>query len=368
MITARLRVGIQQRVLPFYRGAFFDTLAADPDLEVMVFAGSPRPGEDLGKRAELSTAALFPARNIHLFSNRFYLCLQSNWEAWLQAFDPEILILEANPRYLHLPAAIRWMHQRRRPVIGWGLGAPAAANKLITGRKRAWLRQFDTLVAYSQAGKEQYAALGFPADRIIVAPNAATRRPEKSLPNREPGTGSSKVNVLFVGRLQERKNVDMLIRACGTLPEELQPGLVIVGEGETRHSLERLAADVYPRTVFTGALYGDDLDAEYNRSDLFVLPGTGGLAVQQAMAHALPVIVAEADGTQQDLVQQGNGWRITPGDEDNLQQVLLQALRNPIILRQMGEESFRIVQHEVNIEVMAGRFKDAIALARKVIQ
>jgi len=171
-----------------------------------------------------------------------------------------------------------------------------------------------------------------------------------------------------VGRLQDRKNVDMLIRSCASLPEAIQPQLVIVGEGETRQSLEMLAAEVYPRARFTGALYGIDLDAEYNQADLFVLPGTGGLAVQQAMAHALPVIVAEADGTQQDLVQQGNGWRITPGDEDNLQKVLLQALRNPITLRQMGEESFRIVQQEVNIEVMAGRFKDAIALARKVIQ
>ena len=368
MRTSKLRVGIQQRVLPFYRGAFFDTMATDPDLEVMVFAGSPRPGENLGKQAELSTAGLFFARNVHLFSHRFYLCLQSNWKTWLQAFDPEILILEANPRYLHLPAAIRWMHQRRRPVIGWGLGTPATMNQFIADRKRVWLRQFDTLIAYSQAGKEQYAAFGFPADRIMVAPNAATHKPEYLSPQRKPVTDPAGLTVLFVGRLQDRKNVDMLIRACASLPEAIQPQLVIVGEGEIRQSLEMLAAEVYPRARFTGALYGIDLDAEYNQADLFVLPGTGGLAVQQAMAHALPVIVAEADGTQQDLVQQGNGWSITPGDEDNLQQVLLQALRNPIILRQMGEESFRKVQQEVNIEVMTGRFKDAIALARKVIQ
>lgn len=368
MRTPKLRVGIQQRVLPFYRGTFFDTLASNPDLEVMIFAGSPRAGENLGKKAELYTAGYYPARNIHLFSNRFYLCLQSNWKAWLQSYDPEILILEANPRYLHLPAAIRWMHQRRRPIIGWGLGAPESKNHLIAGRKRAWLRQFDVLIAYSQAGREQYAALGFPADRIVVAPNAATPRLEKVPLQREPVTEPSSLNVLFVGRLQERKNVDLLIRACAALPEAIQPGLIIVGDGEARQSLEKLAAEVYPRTRFTGALYGDSLVDEYNRSDLFVLPGTGGLAVQQAMAHALPVIVAEADGTQQDLVRQDNGWMVTPGDLNHMQQVLQQALRDPIALRQMGEESFRIVQQDVNIEVMSNRFKDAIALALKVSQ
>ena len=45
-----------------------------------------------------------------------------------------------------------------------------------------------------------------------------------------------------------------------------------------------------------------------------MLPGTGGLAVQQAMAHGLPVIVAQGDGTQDDLVRPENGWQIPPDD------------------------------------------------------
>lgn len=368
MKTSRLRIGIQQRVLPFYRGTFFDTLAAEPDLEVMVFAGSPRPDENLGKPAVLNTAGYFPACNIHLFRNRFYLCLQSNMNTWLKSFDPEVLILEANPRYLHLPAAIRWMHQRSRPVIGWGLGSPPASQKFLQNRKGAWLRQFDALISYSQAGNAQYAALGFPSDRIIVAPNAATHKPAGAPPQRLPLTNPARVKVLFVGRLQERKHVDLLVRACAALPEGILPELVITGDGEARPALEQLANKVYPRTRFTGALYGNDLDEIYNQADLFVLPGTGGLAVQQAMAHALPVIVAEADGTQQDLVRKGNGWIVPPGNVQSLQRVLQIAMSSAANLRLMGNESFRIVQEEVNIEVMVGRFKQAIALAREAVR
>ena len=43
--------------------------------------------------------------------------------------------------------------------------------------------------------------------------------------------------------------------------------------------------------------------AHFAGADLFVLPGTGGLAVQEAMSYALPVIVAKGDGTQEDLVR-----------------------------------------------------------------
>ena len=37
-------------------------------------------------------------------------------------------------------------------------------------------------------------------------------------------------------------------------------------------------------------------------SNIFVLPGTGGLAINEAMAYGLPVICSEADGTEKDLV------------------------------------------------------------------
>jgi glycosyltransferase involved in cell wall biosynthesis len=123
---------------------------------------------------------------------------------------------------------------------------------------------------------------------------------------------------------------------------------------------QTLARQVYPRAQFPGAQYGLDLELYFARADLFVLPGTGGLAVQEAMAHALPVVVAEGDGTQDDLVQPGNGWRIRPGDVQALTQILHQALSDPVRLRQMGRESYRIVSDEASIERMVEVFVQAL--------
>jgi glycosyltransferase involved in cell wall biosynthesis len=359
MTSIPARIGLQQRVLPAYRAPLFDALAAAAEGGLSVFAGQPQPQESI-QSGILHSAQFFPARNMHLLGGRFYLCYQVGLIKWLQSWQPDVLIVEANPRYLRTPAAVRWMHARRRPVIGWGLGAPAASDSCSNARRR-FLGQFDAMLTYSRQGAAEYAAVGFPAGRIFVAPNAAAARPTHTLPERSPHFDPAGSVVLFVGRLQDRKRVDYLLRACAALPESIpRPQLWIVGDGPVRAALESLAARVYPQARFFGARHDTELADLFTRADLFVLPGTGGLAVQQAMSFGLPVMVAEADGTQTDLVRSTNGWVLPPGDLPALTQQLAHALSDPARLRQMGASSYQIVSSEINLEHMVEVFGKAI--------
>ncbi len=354
------RLGLQQRVLPNYRVEFFDALAEACHGGLAVFAGMPRPVEGITS-GTLRTAQQFTAKNVHLFSGPLYLCYQRGLVGWLEAWDPDALIVEANPRYLATTAAVKWMHERGRRVVGWGLGAPPIAGPLKGVRERrrkVVLCHFDALIAYSHRGAEEYAQLGYPRERIFVAPNAAARRPTEHIsPKAETGERTS---LLFVGRLQRRKRVDALLRACAALPEP-QPRLVIVGDGPERQALQALAETTCPQAEFVGARHGEQLKPYFAQADLFVLPGTGGLAIQEAMANGLPVIVAQGDGTQDDLVRAGNGWQIPPEDDRALQETLRGALSDLRRLRRMGEESYRIVRDEINIENMVDVF---VAAAR----
>jgi glycosyltransferase involved in cell wall biosynthesis len=349
------RLGLQQRVLPGYRAAFFDHLASRCDGGLGVFAGEPRANEAITTTHSLSSAKFKPARNIHLLGGKFYLCFQSGIQAWLSEWDPSALILEANARYPLSRGAMTWMRRKGRPVLGWGLGAPGRSSF-----RDGFLKSFDALIAYSNQGAEEYESIGFAAERIFVAPNAVTG-PPLPLPVRE-ADGSDRMTILFVGRLQERKRVDLLLRACGRL--DPKPALWIVGDGPARTALEREALSSYPSAEFMGALQGEALEAMFRLADLFVLPGTGGLAVQQAMAHGLPVIVAEADGSQRDLVKEHNGWMVPPGDLEALALALEEALRDPVRLREMGAASHRIVSERVNIEIMAEVFLTALQAVR----
>jgi glycosyltransferase involved in cell wall biosynthesis len=367
------RLALQQRVLPNYRAPFFDLLASACEGGMSLFTGLPRPVEGIATTDELQVADYHPGKNFHLFRGHFYLCYQLGLSTWLNEWNPDALIVEANPRYLSTPAAIKWMHRRDRPVIGWGLGAPRFDSVALSAKGRgvgarvwsSFVNQFDAMIAYSQRGADEYAALGFPCEKIFVAHNSVSPPPSFPLPPRpstfNPSSSSGQVvkpYIIFVGRLQARKRADSLLKACAQL--ESKPRLVIIGDGPERDNLKALALQIYPSAEFIGARHGAELKPYFAEADLFVLPGTGGLAIQEAMSYGLPVVVAQGDGTQDDLVRKENGWQIPPNDFDALLSTMKDALSDVARLRRMGAESYRIVKEEINIEKMVETFVTAL--------
>jgi glycosyltransferase involved in cell wall biosynthesis len=356
------KLALQQRVLTAYRAAFFEALAKACKGGLSVCAGLPRLEESITTTDQIHFADFTPIENIHLFKGAFYFCYQRGLTAWLEKCSPDALIVEANPRYLSTAAAVLWMKGRHRPVLGWGLGAAPLSGPLSGLRKSrrfSFLNRFDALLTYSRRGADEYAAMGFSADRIFVAPNAAAARPTQPMPSRPAGY-IGKPKVLFVGRLQARKRVDLLLHACASLPTPLQPRLTIVGDGPERNTLEKLAKRIYPSAEFPGAKHGAKLAADFSAADLFVLPGTGGLAVQEAMSHGLPIIMGQGDGTNDALVRPENGWQIPQDNLGALTETLRVALADIARLRIMGAESYRIVAQEVNLEKMVDVFIEAV--------
>ena len=352
------RVALQQRVLPSYRKLFLDRLAqACPD-GLSVFAGPPRKAEAIETTIDLQSANYESARNVHLLWGRYYLCLQLNLMAWLKRWDPAILILEANARYPFNRLAIQWMVRRGRPVLGWGLGAPKPTG-FFSSYRRQWrnryLAGFDGLIAYSTQGADQYRQTGIAAHKIHVALNAVS--PPPSNPPIRTKTADP-LRLLFVGRLQKRKRLDLLMRACATI--DAPPQLWIVGDGPYSSKLKEIAGRIYPDTKFFGAIHGEDLKPIYSQADLFVLPGTGGLALQQAMANGLAVLAADGDGTQRDLIGKENGWLVKPDDIHDLRKTLVEALSDRGRLVTFGKASYQIVLQRANSDVMAREFVRAI--------
>jgi glycosyltransferase involved in cell wall biosynthesis len=354
----RGKLALQQRVLPSYRVPFFDLLASHCENGMTLFAGQAR-SEEMIVSGSTQLAVYIEAKNTHLLNGKFYLCYQKNFINWLEESNPDALIVEANPRYLSTPAAVKWMHKRGRKVIGWGLGFPSPnlGEGLGVRVRSKFINQFDGMIAYSQRGADEYAQLGFPREKIFVAHNSVSPAPNFAIPTR-PLTFNLRPSLLFVGRLQTRKRIDSLIRACAEI--ESKSRLIIVGDGPERENLESLAKEIYPSTEFIGAKHGLELKPYFEGADLFVLPGTGGLAVQEAMSYGLPVIVAKGDGTQDDLVREKNGWQIEPENYEALVSTMKVALSDVKRLREMGSESFRIVSEEINIQKMAEVFVHAL--------
>ena len=366
------KLAVLQRVFPTYRVPFFDGLAAACPAGMELFAGEPRAREGIHTHADGVRPYVRRARNLHIASGALYSCWQRGVTAWLREFSPDVLIVEANPRLLSSFAGIRLMRSWGRPVIGWGLGVLdwTAARWVVTGRAwalRRFYRRFDALIAYSSKGADDYRALGFPAARIFVAPNAvsgAEAQRVRWLIAENPALIAEwkaalgltdKPVVLFVGRLVPEKRVSDLIEACALLRDGCE--LLVVGDGPALPGLESLATRLLPQTRFLGHRTGEELGLCFAGADLFVLPGSGGLAVQEAMAYGKPVVVASADGTQSDLVREGrNGFHVPAGDLAALTRTIEACIGDRSLLETMGRESWRIASEEHSLDAMVRTF------------
>ena len=360
------RAGIQQRVLPMYRAPFFDSLARALPGRLSVFAGAPRPREAIPQADSLKIARWIRAGNHYLGRGVFSAIWQSGWREWLAAENPEVVVFEAHPRILSNRSILRWMRDRGRPVIGWSLGPVRNGNDVL-GLIRSFYRQFSALVVYSQSASLAFQQLGLPAEKIFVAPNSVESACAEALLGAPRGREAARVAlgldarpvVLSVGRLVPQKRVDALLRVCSQMHESCQ--LLIVGDGPDRSRLESLAAEICPAARFTGDLRGEELGKCFLAADLFVMPGTGGLALQEAMLYGKPVAAAEADGSQRDLIREGvNGWMLPSGDEKALLRIIRDALGDPRRLETMGAASRRIVREMATIDRMVDGFLSAM--------
>jgi glycosyltransferase involved in cell wall biosynthesis len=363
------RAGIQQRVLPAYRAPFFDSLARALPGELSIFAGAPRPGEAIPQAESLQAAKWVKAGNRYLGRGKLSAIWQSGWREWLADADPELMVFEAHPRLLTNRAMLNWMRTRNRPAIGWSLG-PVREGRDVLGYLRSFYRQFSALVVYSQNASQGFQKLGIPAERIFVAPNSVDATFADALLSAANARQQARTElgldrrpvILSVGRLVPQKRVDALLRVGARLGQACQ--VLIVGDGPDRARLENLAREIFPAARFTGDLRGEALGKCFLAADFFVMPGTGGLALQEAMLYGKPVAAAEADGSQRDLIREGkNGWLLPSGDDEALLRVIREALGDLHRLEEMGAASRRIVRETATLEKMVDGFLRAMRYA-----
>jgi phosphatidylinositol alpha 1,6-mannosyltransferase len=154
--------------------------------------------------------------------------------------------------------------------------------------------------------------------------------------------------VLFVGRLDQEKRVDELIRAFAALPAGLPGQLEIVGDGGRREEWTALVdeLDLAHRVRFRGFVTEEELLEAYARAAVFCMPSVAelqSLATLEAMAAGTPVIAADAMALPH-LVRPGrNGWLYQPGEVPELTARLAALLGDAGLRRRMGAASREIV-------------------------
>jgi glycosyltransferase involved in cell wall biosynthesis len=200
----------------------------------------------------------------------------------------------------------------------------------------------DGVVVSSSGGVDYLKALGFPGERVFLAPTAVDNnwwseqaakvdRNAARAAWRIPAEGTV---VLFCAKLQRWKGPMDLLEAFAqaNVPNSY---LAFAGDGPERLNLERRATELglTDRVRFLGFLNQSQLPSAYCAADLLVLPSLFepfGLVVNEAMLCGLPVAVSDRVGARFDLVRPGeNGYVFPAGDVEALAAILRQFLPDP---------------------------------------
>jgi glycogen synthase len=213
-------------------------------------------------------------------------------------------------------------------------------------------------------------------ERTHVVPNGVDTglfRPRPRTEARaELGLGPEPL-LLVVGRLNREKGTHHAIRVLAQLRESgtSDVRLVVVGDGEERDALERLARDlgVGANVTFAGAKPRASVAAYLAAADVFLFPTereeAAPLIVPQAMACSAAVVASDIGGIPEVIEKAGeSGVLVPPGDVPALSAAASRLLEDEALRRRLGEGARRRMLAEYTLERMVERTLAVYELAR----
>jgi phosphatidylinositol alpha-mannosyltransferase len=174
-----------------------------------------------------------------------------------------------------------------------------------------------------------------------------------------------KVNLLFAGRLDARKNVLGMLEVYARLKaNHPDTRLIIVGDGPQRADAHAFCENRNLRdVVFEGIVAADDLPKYYNSCDIFCAPTirreSFGVVLVEAMACGKPTTGYRNRGYHS--VVEGSplsSFLAEPMDVSGLYRVLEELILDETLRRRMGEEGLKLVREKYSWKIVSGQLLD----------
>jgi glycosyltransferase involved in cell wall biosynthesis len=242
-------------------------------------------------------------------------------------------------------------------------------------RRRPWLKRLSIAMIEgpvlrasaavhftSKTEWDEAAALGISLRGIIIPLGVEEQR----LEDRERSVPFSTLErfhkLLFLSRLDPKKNVEGLLRAFAQLEQRrTKATLMIAGDGPLEYvaSLKELARSlsIAQQVVWLGHIEGAQKSAAFMAADVFVLPSFSenfGIAAVEALLAGLPCVLGEGVAIAKDVKEAGAGL-ITPPEPVAIRQALEQILGDDVLRRGMSARGREFARHQYSTRTMAER-------------
>jgi len=153
--------------------------------------------------------------------------------------------------------------------------------------------------------------------------------------------------ILYIGRMEKEKNVDLIIKAFNLVLKKVKAHLVLGGVGKNEKLLKELARQLLidRHITFTGFIFDKDLPNLYVLADIFVIAGIAelqSLVTLEAIASGLPVVAVKAMALPELVKNDLNGYLFSDGDYVDMAKKIIKILVDKKLKEKMSQESLRI--------------------------
>jgi len=291
-------------------------------------------------------------------------------------FSAKCLIDKENPNIIHahwlIPQGIigAMLKNRKTKLIVTVHGSDLfpLKNFVFRALQRKVLKKCDFCTVNSEATKNELIKR-FPEykNKVRLIPMGVDMKifSPKNVKSQFKQYSNQKI-ILFVGRLNEQKGIDYLIKSLSSVNKKIfNSRLLIIGEGAYKKKLQKLADSLKLQNIeFLGSVPHQRLPDYYNLADVFVLPavtskiGTEGqgLVLAEAMACGTCVIGTDTGGIKFLIKNNQNGLLVKERDEFALADNITKILSNNKLKQKLSKNGMGFVKKNYSWDTIVGKF------------
>lgn len=289
----------------------------------------------------------------------------NGYERKIDEISPDIVIV-----FLHLKDKIQisLIHYCRRkgiPVIYWnkGISDTDPHNPLKNMLFHHMHNCCDAILTYTPETVKNFQKKNW--KKLFVAYNTVDcsdidrSKFDASQLRKKYGIKENKI-VLYVSRLKKTKRVDILLKAMAGQPDI---AVVVMGEGITAE-LEDIFASA-SNLYYVGQRYGEEGKEIWAMGDVFSIPVSCGLGINEAVFWEMPVVTMKGFQPPEIYYLKDGKTGYIAEDENDYKDKLLSLLNDNELLERMKAECKKEYEREVSIDKMYQGFSDAVRYCQR---
>jgi len=377
------KIYIQYNCIAHYRARIFELLTNNSEYDFTVVADNEADTpfmatvNDLGDRKIRHIVAKtyqikLPGLPIFYFQpNAINMTLKDK---------PDLVIALGSPYSITAWLLLLICKLLRIPVLLWGHGLLGGETGLKWWVRKVFYKLASGQLLYGNYAKKLLIDKGFPASTLHVVYNSLDYDNQVSIYKnitqqmKEEFRESLEINnndrlIIFTGRLQPVKRLDMIIDAIGILHGKgITVHVAFIGEGQERSKLADLAKrnDITDQVHFLGASYDENyLGLALSSSDLCVIPSGAGLSIMHSMVFGTPVLIHDEYKFHfpewEAVVDKKTGLYYKYGSIDDLAQKMEEALYPQPLKQSIEQNCLKMIDRQYNPHIQEKIFVESIS-------